>query len=73
MVSPPPGVSSGSRLPPIASVSPRAKGQAQADAGGVVGIAEPLERDEGLDQDDVRHGNQAHTVDPAGRLFLTDF
>ncbi len=46
MVRPPPGVSSAVSVPSIASVSPRDERQAEPDAGGVVGVAEPLERHE---------------------------
>ena len=46
IVSPPPGVSSGVRVPPMASVSPRDSASPRPDAGGVVGVAEPLERRE---------------------------
>ncbi len=43
MVSPPPGVSSADRVPPIASVRPAGDGQPEAQAAGA-GVAEPLER-----------------------------
>ncbi len=44
MVRPPPGVSSGSSVPPMASVEAAGQRQSEADAGRVVGVAEPLER-----------------------------
>ena len=48
MVSPPPGVSSGARVPPIASARPRDSARPRPDAGVVVPVAEPLERQEHL-------------------------
>ncbi len=46
MVSPPPGVSSGSSDPPIAFGEAAGQREAKPHAGGVVVVAEPLERDE---------------------------
>ena len=43
MVSPPPGVSSASRVPPMASAKPRATARPEAHAGAARGVAVPLE------------------------------
>ena len=63
IVSPPPGVSSTSTLPPIASTKPARDGQPEPDARALRAVAEALERDE--DAVAIRWRDAGPTVDDA--------
>ena len=63
IVSPPPGVASAVRLPPMASVNPFATAKPEPDPGGLRGVVEPLERPEHF-HDTLRRDSPAVIDDP---------